>query len=41
MGTDTWIALALVIHHFAVDGVSWRILIEDLETVYRQWSGHR
>jgi non-ribosomal peptide synthase protein (TIGR01720 family) len=28
--------LALVIHHFAVDGVSWRILIEDLETAYQQ-----
>ncbi|MXS79168.1 non-ribosomal peptide synthetase, partial [Nitrosomonas sp. JL21] len=26
----------LVIHHLAVDGVSWRILMEDLETAYRQ-----
>jgi hypothetical protein len=25
-----------VVHHLAVDGVSWRILIEDLETAYRQ-----
>ena len=28
--------LLLVIHHLAVDGVSWRILLEDLQTVYRQ-----
>ncbi len=27
--------LLLVIHHLAVDGVSWRILMEDLESVYR------
>ena len=26
--------LVLVIHHLAVDGVSWRILLEDLETAY-------
>ena len=25
-----------VIHHLVVDGVSWRILLEDLETAYRQ-----
>ena len=28
--------LLLVIHHLAVDGVSWRVLVEDLETAYRQ-----
>ncbi|HSG40806.1 MAG TPA: condensation domain-containing protein, partial [Thermoanaerobaculia bacterium] len=28
--------LLFVVHHLAVDGVSWRILLEDLETVYRQ-----
>ena len=28
--------LLLVIHHLVVDGVSWRILLEDLSTVYRQ-----
>ncbi len=28
--------LLLVIHHLAVDGVSWRILLEDLETACRQ-----
>ena len=28
--------LLLVIHHLVVDGVSWRVLLEDLERVYRQ-----
>ncbi len=28
--------LLLIIHHLAVDGVSWRILLEDLQTAYRQ-----
>jgi non-ribosomal peptide synthase protein (TIGR01720 family) len=28
--------LLLVIHHLAVDGVSWRILLEDLQTAYQQ-----
>ncbi len=28
--------LLLVIHHLAVDGVSWRVLLEDLEAVCRQ-----
>ncbi|MFQ2875479.1 non-ribosomal peptide synthase/polyketide synthase [Mycobacterium sp. MS3] len=28
--------LALVIHHLAVDGVSWRILLEDLNTAWGQ-----
>jgi NRPS condensation-like uncharacterized protein len=28
--------MVAVIHHLAVDGVSWRILLEDLETTYRQ-----
>jgi microcystin synthetase protein McyA len=30
--------LLLVIHHLAVDGVSWRILLEDLLTAYQQIS---
>ncbi|WP_156425288.1 phosphopantetheine-binding protein, partial [Mycobacterium sp. GA-1285] len=30
--------LALVIHHLAVDGVSWRILLEDLNIA---WAQHR
>ncbi|MDT4812896.1 Linear gramicidin synthase subunit B [compost metagenome] len=28
--------LLLAIHHLAVDGVSWRMLLEDLQTSYRQ-----
>ncbi|WP_430445626.1 MAG: non-ribosomal peptide synthase/polyketide synthase [Pseudomonas piscis] len=28
--------LLLVVHHLVVDGVSWRILLEDLQTAYRQ-----
>jgi amino acid adenylation domain-containing protein/non-ribosomal peptide synthase protein (TIGR01720 family) len=30
--------LLIVIHHLAVDGVSWRVLLEDLEKAYRQRS---
>jgi amino acid adenylation domain-containing protein/non-ribosomal peptide synthase protein (TIGR01720 family) len=28
--------LLIVIHHLAIDGVSWRILLEDLQTAYDQ-----
>ncbi|MCP4217479.1 MAG: amino acid adenylation domain-containing protein [bacterium] len=28
--------LLIIIHHLVIDGVSWRILFEDLETAYRQ-----
>jgi amino acid adenylation domain-containing protein/non-ribosomal peptide synthase protein (TIGR01720 family) len=30
--------LLLVIHHLAVDGVSWQILIEDFQSLYQQFS---
>ncbi|MFS0516460.1 amino acid adenylation domain-containing protein [Nostoc sp. UIC 10607] len=30
--------LLVIIHHLAVDGVSWRILLSDLETAYQQIS---
>ncbi|MBY8883645.1 non-ribosomal peptide synthase/polyketide synthase [Streptomyces sp. PTM05] len=33
--------LLLVAHHLLVDGVSWRILLEDLETAYRQAAAGR
>jgi amino acid adenylation domain-containing protein/non-ribosomal peptide synthase protein (TIGR01720 family) len=33
--------LLIVIHHLAVDGVSWRPLLEDLETAYRQIQANR
>jgi amino acid adenylation domain-containing protein/non-ribosomal peptide synthase protein (TIGR01720 family) len=29
--------LLIVIHHLVIDGVSWRILFEDIETLYRQF----
>ncbi|MFI0817472.1 non-ribosomal peptide synthase/polyketide synthase [Streptomyces sp. NPDC021098] len=29
-------SLFLTVHHLVVDGVSWRVLLEDLETAYRQ-----
>ncbi|GGX16505.1 non-ribosomal peptide synthetase [Aquimarina muelleri] len=29
--------LALICHHLLIDGVSWRILLEDLSTVYKQY----
>jgi amino acid adenylation domain-containing protein/non-ribosomal peptide synthase protein (TIGR01720 family) len=28
--------LLIAVHHLAIDGMSWRILLDDLETVYRQ-----
>ncbi|WP_168991353.1 condensation domain-containing protein, partial [Mycobacterium attenuatum] len=31
--------LALIIHHLGVDGVSWRILLEDLDIAWRQHRG--
>jgi len=30
--------LLIVIHHLAVDGVSWQILLEDLQSLYKQLS---
>ncbi|HLB76738.1 MAG TPA: condensation domain-containing protein, partial [Candidatus Dormibacteraeota bacterium] len=33
--------LFLAVHHLAIDGVSWRILLEDLETAYRQAAAGR
>ncbi|PXW80826.1 non-ribosomal peptide synthase protein (TIGR01720 family)/amino acid adenylation domain-containing protein, partial [Nitrosomonas sp. Nm84] len=32
--------LLLVVHHLVIDGVSWRILIEDLEIAYHQANNH-
>jgi amino acid adenylation domain-containing protein/non-ribosomal peptide synthase protein (TIGR01720 family) len=32
--------LFIVIHHLVVDGISWRILLEDIQTAYRQLSQH-
>jgi amino acid adenylation domain-containing protein/non-ribosomal peptide synthase protein (TIGR01720 family) len=35
-GADTAGRLLVVVHHLAVDGVSWRPLLEDMETAYLQ-----
>ncbi|MFL6332078.1 MAG: amino acid adenylation domain-containing protein [Pyrinomonadaceae bacterium] len=35
-GADSPARLLFVVHHLAVDSVSWRILLEDLQTVYEQ-----
>ncbi len=40
-GQQTTDNLLIVIHHLAVDGVSWRILLEDLETVCGQVAAGR
>ncbi|MSU58572.1 MAG: amino acid adenylation domain-containing protein [Pedosphaera sp.] len=36
LGADKPGRLLVVVHHLAVDGVSWRTLMEDLETAYGQ-----
>ncbi len=36
LGAGRGSRLLLVVHHLVVDGVSWRILLEDLETAVRQ-----
>ncbi|HLF28784.1 MAG TPA: amino acid adenylation domain-containing protein, partial [Anaerolineae bacterium] len=36
LGTERPGRLFIAIHHLVVDGVSWRILLEDLQTAYRQ-----
>ncbi|MBD2493305.1 non-ribosomal peptide synthetase [Nostoc sp. FACHB-280] len=38
LGSDRPSSLLCIIHHLAVDGVSWRILLEDLATAYQQIS---
>ena len=38
-----WVAsagqLVLIVHHLAVDGVSWRVLLEDLNIAWAQHHG--
>ncbi|KAM3115395.1 amino acid adenylation domain-containing protein [Phormidesmis sp. 146-33] len=36
LGNDQPDRLLLILHHLVVDGVSWRILLEDLQTAYQQ-----
>nr|MDZ8168143.1 amino acid adenylation domain-containing protein [Nostoc sp. CmiSLP01]MDZ8284553.1 amino acid adenylation domain-containing protein [Nostoc sp. ChiSLP01] len=38
LGKNQPSCLLFIIHHLAVDGVSWRILLEDLATAYQQIS---
>jgi amino acid adenylation domain-containing protein/non-ribosomal peptide synthase protein (TIGR01720 family) len=38
LGAHQFSRLLIVIHHLAVDGVSWRVLLEDLQTAYQQLS---
>ncbi|MEH1954356.1 amino acid adenylation domain-containing protein [Nostoc sp.] len=38
LGIDKKARLIIIIHHLVVDGVSWRILLEDLQTAYQQLS---
>ncbi|MHC5598560.1 MAG: amino acid adenylation domain-containing protein, partial [Nostoc sp.] len=38
LGINKRARLIIVIHHLVVDGVSWRILLEDLQTSYEQLS---
>ena len=33
--------LVIIVHHLAVDGISWRILLEDFQTAYQQLSSGR
>ncbi|MFO2464012.1 non-ribosomal peptide synthetase [Pseudomonas sp. 15FMM2] len=37
-GSEGQQRLLIVIHHLVVDGVSWRVLLEDVQNVYRQLS---
>jgi non-ribosomal peptide synthase protein (TIGR01720 family) len=36
LGDESPARLLIAIHHLAIDGVSWRILIEDLQTAFEQ-----
>ena len=38
LGADRPARLLLVVHHLVMDGVSWRILLDDLQTIYQQLS---
>ncbi len=38
LGADQPKRLLIIVHHLVIDGVSWRILLEDFQTVYQQLS---
>lgn len=33
---DTHSCLLIVVHHLVIDGISWRILLDDIDTLYKQ-----
>ncbi|MFZ5515901.1 MAG: amino acid adenylation domain-containing protein [Candidatus Zhuqueibacterota bacterium] len=41
LGDETPARLLIAIHHLAIDGISWRILLEDLYNAYVQLSEHK
>jgi len=41
MGPDQSQRLLIVVHHLVVDGVSWRLLLEDLQNVYQHLANGR
>jgi amino acid adenylation domain-containing protein/non-ribosomal peptide synthase protein (TIGR01720 family) len=41
LGAGNPARLLIAVHHLVMDGVSWRILLDDLQTIYRQLSGAR
>ncbi|MEM9004406.1 MAG: amino acid adenylation domain-containing protein [Cyanobacteria bacterium P01_F01_bin.86] len=40
LGDDLGSRLLIIIHQLVIDGVSWQILLEDLETTYQQLISH-
>ncbi|MEB3219801.1 MAG: amino acid adenylation domain-containing protein [Nostocales cyanobacterium 94392] len=38
LGTGKSQRLLIIIHHLVIDGISWRVLLEDLQTAYQQLS---
>jgi len=38
LGTEKLGKLLIIIHHLVIDGVSWRVFLEDLQTAYQQLS---
>ncbi|MEL6440609.1 MAG: amino acid adenylation domain-containing protein [Cyanobacteria bacterium J06621_8] len=36
LGDNQTDKLLIIVHHLIIDGVSWRIIIEDLQTIYQQ-----
>jgi amino acid adenylation domain-containing protein/non-ribosomal peptide synthase protein (TIGR01720 family) len=41
LGRESGARLLMIIHHLVVDGVSWRILLSDLKTIYEQLATQR